>query len=67
MTAEEAEQAAAYLKLQENVSDLIVKTVTHELITNPSGALAMQLSYITRHNMQDELKLYRVTKIGCSA
>lgn len=61
----EGEQAAlAFVKLQDDVQELIVKAVTNELITNPSGTLAMQLSYITRHIMQEDMRQYRIVKAG---
>ena len=67
MTDEEEEQAAAYLKLHDNVNGLIIKAITNELITNPSGTLAMQIGYIAKHNMQEDLRQYRVVKVGTIA
>lgn len=61
------QQALAFVKLQDDVQELVVKAITNELITNPSGALAMQVGYIIRHTMQEEMRQYRMTKIGFSA
>ena len=64
MTDEEKDQAAVYLKLQENVQALVLNVITNELITNPMGTLAQQIAYIARHTIQNEMKQYRITKAG---
>ena len=40
MTEEEKEQAASFIKLQDNVKELILKTVHDEIVHNFYGAFA---------------------------
>ena len=61
------EQALAYIKLQENVKDLVLQVITNDLITNHVGSLRSQMEYMIRTTIQDELKQYRIVKVGFSA
>lgn len=67
MTDEEKQQAEAYIKLSENVRELIIDTVRNELLTNPNGILAGQLKMLIQQTTNDEMKQYRITRIGQTA
>ena len=67
MTDEEKDQAAAYLKLQDNVHALIVAAIYGELVGNPTGMLPNLLRIKIEERVQEEMRNYRVTKIGHTA
>lgn len=64
MTEEEQQAAAAYIKLQENVKDLILSVVYKELSSNPFGMFSMYLKGFVSNTINDDLKTIRVGKAG---
>ena len=69
------DQAAAYLKLQDDVKQLILETVEQEIKTNPWGMFASQVRQIavdvTRNEartiMDREIQNYRIVYRGTHA
>jgi hypothetical protein len=60
-------EAAAYIKLQENVQELIVSSVYGELLANPHGMLANHIKMLLQQTIKDEMKQYRVVRMGQTA
>lgn len=71
MREEELNQAAAYIKLHEDVKQLILGTVLEELRMNPYGMMANELGRIAgnyaRNIMDREIQNYRVVYKGNTA
>ena len=71
MTEEEKNQAAAYIKLQDDVKELILGTVVRELQTNPYGVLSMLIQSISANNAKTiidrEVQNYRIVYRGNTA
>ena len=53
MEVTEKDQAAAYLKLQDDVKELILSTVLEALVTNPSGELAGRILFMADKHLRD--------------
>ncbi len=72
---DEKDQAAAYLKLQDDVKTLILDTVMEEIAKNPWGSLATHIRNIavdaTRNNAREtidrEIQNYRIVYKGTTA
>lgn len=70
----EQEQAAAYIKLQDDVKQLIMDTVMMEL-TNPSSQMFSYVSYLIdkkireefQMHMQNQIQNYRIVQRGTTA
>lgn len=72
---DEKDQAAAYLKLQDDVKALILEAVEQELRTNPWGTFASYIRQIavdvtrneSRTIMDREIQNYRIVYKGTTA
>jgi hypothetical protein len=71
MRDEELNQAAAYLKLHEDVRHLILTTVVEELRMNPYGMLAAEVGRIASNYSKGvidrEIQNYRIVYKGNTA
>ncbi len=67
MTDEEKQAAEAYLKLHENVRQLIVDEIKAELSRDPYGELAARIRGIASDQTNKDLKDYRIVRIGQTA
>ena len=71
MRDEEVNQAAAYIKLHEDVKSLILATVLEELRMNPYGQVASQVGQIAANYAKSivdrEIQNYRIVYKGTSA
>ena len=67
MTEEEKQQAAAFLKLQEDVKQLVLDAVTQELQYSPYGPFATAVRNIINVQMTNELHNYRIVMKGNTA
>ena len=71
MTEEEKINAAAYMKLQLDVRQLILDTVITELQANPYGVLSMTLQNVAANHartiMDREIQNYRIMYRGSTA
>ena len=59
--------AAAYIKLQENVEQMVVDAIKNELSDQPFGVLAQKIRWIIKEELNQEIKQYRVTRVGQTA
>ena len=68
---DEKDQAAAYLKLQDDVRQLIVDTVVQELQAQPYGVLSLTLQTLAANHaktiMDREIQNYRIVYRGSTA
>jgi hypothetical protein len=68
---EEENQAAAFVKLHEDVRALVVKAVIEELAMNPFGALSGMLKTLVSQEMpahlQTHMQNYRIVQRGNTA
>lgn len=68
---EEENQAAAFVKLHEDVRALVVKAVIEELAANPYGALSGMLKTLVSQEMslhlQTQMQSYRIVQRGTTA
>jgi len=67
MTEEEQRAAEAYLKLHENVREVVLSHVLQEVKNHPHSELASAIRWHIAMTLQEELKNFRVTRVGQTA
>lgn len=67
MDQDDQDQAAAYVKLHEDVHNLILNTIYVELSQKPHGLLANYVKHIVNEQIRTEIQSYRMTYKGCVA
>lgn len=71
MTEDEKNQAAAFVKLHEDVRALVVRAVIEELASNPYGTLTSMLKTLVSQevsmHLQTQMQNYRIVQRGTTA
>lgn len=64
MTEEEQRAAEAYLKLHENVREVVLSHVLQEVKNHPHSELASAIRWHIAMVLDNELKNFRVARVG---